>query len=277
LGKLLSDQGRYTDAAIALSHLPPERLDEQSFASIVDAWRAAFHQSDDDSLSRPSDQFRAAMRPLLANPIAQRQYVTIAALLLNRDSLAGLPNKSQRDPFIDSFTQFRQHGRVTEPLRSVPAEYGIDARWRLMRDGRMLPQLRPSIAQLLQTWDQGLEPTFDKAELLLWSGEAASAIDILNELIRASGRDVDALRQTAILLATSKDRKAVERAVDIWDQIAAGTTKGNSLWHEAKLSAIKLLRTNGQYDDATRRAKYVLLTMPKIDQQQRRQYEAVIP
>ncbi len=143
LHKLLADQGRFTEAAIVVSDLGTADVDEEQLERIAAAWRDAFHQSDDSSLSQPSQEFRDALRTLLKSPAIQTRYRAIASMLLNRDSLAGLPEGSPPDPFIDAFIQFRLAGTVTPNLKSVPDEFARDARWRLMRDGRQLPQLRP--------------------------------------------------------------------------------------------------------------------------------------
>jgi hypothetical protein len=277
LYKILNDQGRFTDAAVAISNVPANDLTDHQFTTIADAWRAAFHQSKDVSLSQPSQRFREAMRPLMNSSIVNKQYRTLASMLLNRDSLAGLPESSLPDLFVDAFIEFRQQGTKNATLRAVPPEHASDARWRLMQDGRTLPQLRRSIAKVLQNWDSGLEPTVDRAELLLWSADVDAAIEMLNGLIQSSGRDVDTLRQAATVLSSTDDRKANEDAVRKWDEVAAGTAKGGLLWHQAKLSAIRLLRKSGNHSAATKRAKYILLTMPKIDAEQRQTYESVIP
>ncbi len=273
--KHLSDQQRFIEAAEVASEVPSAEITEDQVATLAGAWRTAFHQSTDPSLTEPSRAFQRSMKSLLDSPVVRARYRAIASMLLNRDAMAGLP-ESEAEPFIEALIRFRQQGTSTSALETVPTEYAADARWRLIRDGRSLPQLRPSIAKLLQKWNAETEPTFEQAELLLWSGDIAASIQMLRGLIQASARDLDALRQSATLLGAAKASIAHQEAIRQWDEIAAGSPQGSRLWHQAKIAAIGLLRRTGDHENANKRAKYILLTMPKIDASLRQQYQSVI-
>ena len=256
---------------------PVAELTEARAATIGSAWRTAFHESTDPTLAEPTRQFRESMRQLLDSPWIRSQYRPLASMLLNRDSLAGLPEGSAADPFVNGFINFRRQGTITPGLETVPDEYAADARWRLIRDGRSLPQLRPAIAKLLQQWDREAEPTFEKAELLLWSSDIGESIAMLNNLIAGSKQDLETVKRAANLLGRSDVREAQQQAIRLWDRVAAGTPKGTPLWHEAKLAAIECLRKTGDRESADKRVKYILLTMPNINADWKSKYQAMLP
>ena len=277
LHKLLSEQGRSLEAAIMISKCPIDALTEDRVAKIASAWRSAFHQSTDPTLALPTQQFRESMRRLLASPLIQSQYRPLASMLMNREALAGLPAGTADDPFIDALIDFRRQGVTAPALQRPPDDYASDARWRLIRDGRELPQLQASIAKLLQQWDSESEPTLEKAELLLWSNHVAGSIEMVQKLVAGSKRDLDTAKRAASLLGSSDARAAQQEAIRQWDQIAGGTAKGTPLWHEAKIAAIQCLRRIGDHGSANKRAKYILLTMPNMDPMWKSKYQADLP
>ena len=187
-------------------------------------------------------------------------------MLVDRDHLAGLPAGSDQDPFIGALLRFRQGGVIAAALQRVPNDYATDARWRLIRDGRELPQLRESIAQLIQQWSNESEPTFESAELSLWSGKVDQSVAMLRSLTKVSGNDADVMIRSANLLGFSNDPNAIAEAIRYWDIISAGTRTGSGMWHKSKLAAIGLLRKSGNHAEANKRAKYVLLTTPRLDE-----------
>jgi hypothetical protein len=75
------------------------------------------------------------------------------------------------------------------------------------------------------------------------------------------------------LLGSSSDAAVRDEAIKLWDELAAGTKQGSRAWHEAKLAGIRLLATSGKKAEAQRRAKYILLTTPAIDDDLTRQYQ----
>jgi hypothetical protein len=76
-------------------------------------------------------------------------------------------------------------------------------------------------------------------------------------------------------LGASPDKKAQQAGVQLWDELAAGLPQGSRQWHEAKLTAIKLMQQIGDDQEAYRRARFVLLTQSNIDEDLRRQYQLV--
>lgn len=277
LYKHFRDNQRFLEAADVVCDVKADDLIEADLVTIANAWRTVFHQSDDLSLVIPSQRFQQAMKPLLASPVVKERYREIASVLVNREFLAGLPGRPSDDPFINALVSFRKGGSVTPELLSVRSDHAGDARWRLIRDGRALPQRRASIAELLGRWDSQSEPTFEQAELALWSSEFAESIRIVQSLVKASRRDVDTMKQAATLLGFANNSEARREAIRFWDEIASGTRKGNPVWHEAKLAAIGLLRKSGNHDAANRRTKYILLTMPSMDANLTQKYESVTP
>ncbi len=282
LYKLLGEQQRFLEAAEAASNIPAADLVESEVAMIADAWRTAFHESEDDSLLNHSARFQKSIKPLLENRLMKDRYAQIAVMLVDRDHLAGLPAGSDQDPFLGALLRFRQGGVIAAALQRIPNDFATndfvtDARWRLIRDGRELPQLRESIAQLIQQWSNESEPTFESAELSLWSGQVDQSVAMLRSLIKASGNDADVTIESANLLGFSDHPDAIAEAIRYWDIVAAGTRTGSGMWHQSKLAAIDLLRKSGNHAEANKRAKYILLTTPRLDEQQKRLYQSVTP
>lgn len=277
LCKLLSEQRRFLEAAEAASNIPAASLVEQDVATIAEAWRTAFHESDDLSFAIHSKRFQKSIKPLLNCPLLKDRYAQIAVMLVNRDHLAGLPAHPDQDPFIGALLRFRQGGAITTELQRVPNHFATDARWRLIRDGRALPQRRESIAHLIQQWGNESEPTIETAELSLWSGKVDASIAMLRSLTQASGNDAEMLIQSANLLGLSDDTNAIAEAIRYWDIVSAGTRTGSGMWHDAKLAAIRLLRKSGNHEEANKRASYILMTIPQLDEQQKRRYQSLTP
>ena len=73
----------------------------------------------------------------------------------------------------------------------------------------------------------------------------------------------------------SSDRKAQRAGVQLWDELATGLPQGGRQWHEAKLSAIRLMQQIGDDQEAYRRARFVLLTQSDIDEDLRRSYQLI--
>jgi hypothetical protein len=131
--------------------------------------------------------------------------------------------------------------------------------------------------EVLQAWGFDSEPTFPQAECLLWAGDNDQAIQMLNRLIDSSARDRDVLRQAATLLGTADASVPQQTAIQIWDQIAAGSPATSEGWYQAKIAAIVLLRKMGDHEAANRRAKYILLTTPNMDAKWKQQLSATSP
>jgi hypothetical protein len=191
-------------------------------------------------------------------------------LLLDVKRLVG---SMEIDPFAAALLAFRQQGIEMEPIGTPPQELIADATQRLMRDGRANAVLRPAIARLLKRWDGNSDGSLGQAERLLWEGAVAQAVSLIEELVRASPGSAGPTKRAARLLEQSDAPEANQEAVRLWDQLAAGVTQGSPLWHDAKLGGINALRRAGNSAEAQRRAKYVLLTSPKMSPVDRARYE----
>jgi hypothetical protein len=223
-----------------------------------------------------SRRFLAAFQPLLSNEIAAQRYPWLVALLVDRASLAGieLPTNTQADPFAVALIAYRAKGTSSESLLAPPPQKIHQAAQRLMIDGRQNPSLRPSIAAVLEKWDPIGDPSFEDAERLLWAGKTDESTKMLQQIIRGQAASIEVARKAARLLASSDRADALNEAVALWDQLAAGTTQASPLWHEAKLASCAALTRAKRADESQRRARYILLTVPNLDENLRQQYEA---
>ncbi len=147
--------------------------------------------------------------------------------------------------------------------------------WRLMRDGRMNPGHRRSIAAVLDAWHDGGPVDLAAAERHLWSGRREEAMKAYDDLIAAGENSGRVLRQAAEAIGrfAGTDRPLTVQAIRYWDRLAAGLPKGSASWHEARLAAIDLLTRIGDAAAADKRARYVLLTDPPDDPATRTRYQ----
>jgi hypothetical protein len=273
LQKLLLGQQRAVEAAEVATAVPLATLTDPDIVEMIDLWRGAFHAAQGDESAEFSQRFVVAFAPLRESPLLRARYRLAAALLLDRDALAELPAQAGAS-FADALLDFRQRSVVSQPLRTPPSEHLQDAVWRLMRDGRLDPQLRPDIARLLEGWSPGSGPSLEQAERLLWLGETGKSIELLQARIREQSRSLDTIRAAAQMLGSHGAAESRAAAIQLWDELASGSKPGSRAWHEAKLAAIALLDQAGNGPEAARRAKYILLTTPGIDDELKRRYES---
>jgi tetratricopeptide (TPR) repeat protein len=275
--KILSAQERQIEAAEVASDVSPDRIDAETLDGMEKQWRIVFRTAEDRS-AEVSRRFLEAFEPLLVNPEARSRFVLLAALLVDRGQLSQLQLESSSqssDPFAAALVEFRRRGSDAQPLKSPRPEIIEDATERLMRDGRENVAQRPSIARVLEGWPGNDQPSLDRAERLIWLGRTRDAIDLVKQWMQADPGSADVTRQSARLLQQSRDPLAIAEAIRLWDQLASGAPRGSKLWHEAKLAAISALRESGKVEEARRRARYLLLTMPTMDQATRDQYESL--
>ncbi|MCG8650141.1 MAG: hypothetical protein MI861_09920 [Pirellulales bacterium] len=277
--RLLDGQKRSLEAAQVATRIPPAQLDAANLDRAVEHWRTAIEQSPDDQLQAAMRAMRQSFRPLLNHRQARSRYRSAAAYLLDRELLLDLPERgnsalSDEEMFCEALLSFRRSGTVTDPLESPPPALTSTATWRLMRDGRQQPAKRQAIAKLLQTWPGTSGPSIPAAERLVWLERIQDAQTMLRGMINTSQQPRETLRQAAAALAATDHQEAKLAAIDLWDQLAAGVPQGSRLWHEAKLAAITLLRQVGQRADASRRAKYILLTSEPDDEDLKQRYQS---
>lgn len=280
LVQIYESQNRLLDAAVAASMLSPQSHTAQELDTALARWVSAVTSAEQQADVKPLMQdFLTTFKPLTERPSAAAKIRETAALVLDRELLGEVPaamsTEANRSKFYESLLAYRDSAGQASMQQVPPDEISDAVRWRLMRDGRQYPQMRTSVANLIQGWSSAPEATIDGAERSLWLGDAAKAESSLRALIKAApaGQRGSMMRKSATLLASTENKKGKELAVTLWDELAAGSARGSSQWHEAKLGAIELLRTNGQGDQASRRAKYILLTSPPKDQALRRRYE----
>lgn len=274
--KLMQSQNRQVDAAEIATQIPVQQVTADDADTAIELWRTAFRSIEPQQFSETATRFESAFRLWLEREDLRSTYVMSATLLLDRDALAALPEQASGDSFVDALREFRQSPRPSVVLQSPPAELMDDAIWRLMRDGRTNPQARSSIAKLIQSWVDSATPSIEQAERLLWIGQVEQSITLLRRLVAESPKSVEIIKQAAELLGSADSQAALRSAIEFWDQLAAGTTQGGRVWHQAKLAAIGLLRRIGNEDDARQRAKYILLTKPDMDAMWKQQYEAAL-
>lgn len=277
LAKLLTGQGRFVDAAEVIIAVPADRLTTDALDAIDRHWLAAFHANAPENSLEMSQRFLDAYQPLLSNPLAAIRFSRLAATLVDRElvgQVAAADGLDQADPFAAALLAYRQGGAVSDSLRTAPPEASTDATQRLMMDGRQDASLRLSIATLLATWEGNDKVSVELAERLIWMGSIADAIRVLDTLVQAQPNEREITTRAAELLDSAGNADAFQEAIRLWDRLAAGAAQGSQLWHDAKLAGIAALRRSRNLEESQRRARYVLLTMPAMEDALRTQYEA---
>jgi hypothetical protein len=272
--QILDSQARQIEAAVVATQIDSADIDATRIDRMRQCWQVAFQSTDDDQISKVDAELRSAFEPMREHPTMLAAYRWLLVTIADRASLQGLPPSESSEPaWVDALGQYRLTGSVVEDLQAVPSEVRDDVIRRLMLDGRAEPARRTSIASLLASWNESEAPSLGRIERLLWLNQTPLAIQTAKDLVDQSPESAETLRQVAELLGSSSQREAREQAIQWWDQLAAGAPTGGALWHEAKLSAIKLLAAIGQADQSRRRAEYILLTNPKLDADLRRRYQ----
>jgi tetratricopeptide (TPR) repeat protein len=293
LGKILTSQERYPEAAAVLSQVKPDRIDHELAQVITDAWLLVLQRSAADSAGQPAENeardsekqnwpevtkgFKASMSKLIGNQTMRTHYRLLSALYLDRSALGDLkPSGSGRlpeDVFIDSLIAFRQKGQ--SPTESPPADLLAQVERRLMADARVDPALRGKTVAVLAKWMGEAPVSMDSAERCLWKGDAEKAIELLRGVRKKSKDSLQLLQKAAEMLGSTDNKKAQQAGVMLWDELASGFQQGSNAWHEAKLSAIGLLQRMGDRQEAYRRAKFVLLTQVSMSDDVRHRYQSV--
>ena len=278
--RLLSQTDRPIDAAIASSQLSERETDAEMRTRCVDLWRVVFHEMSSPNLNERSQIADRTFRHILqseelGSTTIISLYREVAVRFLQRRELASLPSApSEEAGWIATAMNARENPASLADL-SLNHVLVEDLVWRLLRDGEDRPSLRTSIAQQISSLSSESLSPLDRARLMLWQGQVDGAIDNLEQLLSQTKDPATLARAASMLGEFAKDSNlAATKATEWWDKLAAGSPKNSNPWHQAKLSAIKLLSQSGQASEADKRARYILLTNPAMSPSQRKAYEA---
>ena len=308
--KVLLAQGKQLEAAKVATAQPWEQQSESDQRQIEQFWTKLFRkagQLDAEATNSPdrspadpvrldelSSEFRQAFEPWLAEEPARRFFWSLAVRLLDRDQLADLRRGlngstgspvAASDPFIEAVATFRLSGAAPELLQRIPPEHRETVTWRLMRDGRLDPSRRAAVASLLASWNssdsrasQGVAARQQRIERLIWTGQYGQAVSLMRQLLEGGQPAADLIGRVAQQLAATDSAEAKAKAIELWDELAAGSRQGTPQWHRAKLNVVLLLQEIGQTDAASKRARYILLTSPPASEQLKQRYQtAIVP
>ncbi len=275
--KLLRGKGREAEAAEVASALSPRQINPAALDEAITLWQAALLDSPADSLEALMLRFQTAFKPLLSTAAGSSRYRSAAACLLDRPLLSDLPpqtsgESSATQTACELLLEFRRQPRET--LEQPPESLIEITIWRLMRDGRQYPHMRSPVAQAIHSWAAASEPSLDHAERLLWLDRIPAAVAMLRVLVAQAEQPGEMMRDAANLLGASDNDQAKTQAIKMWDELSAGIPKGSDLWHHAKLASIRLLQRTGKSEEASRRAKYILLTLPPAQAELKQQYQS---
>jgi hypothetical protein len=276
--KLLRADGRRVAAAEVASRLPNAQINRANLEEAVALWQAAVLDSPSDSLESVMHRFRDAFKTLLGVETGRSSYRSAAACLLDRSMIGDLPKRSEEtsspmDTACDQLLEFRRQPR-DNTLPAPPEPLIAIVSWRLMRDGRQYPQMRIPIATAINSWSAADEPSLDRAERLVWRSRILDAAAMLRTLVDFSPQRGEMMGRAAALLGASDNGEAKAQAIKLWDELAAGVPTGSGPWHDAKLASIRLLGQTGKSEEASRRAKYILLTSPPAEPKLKQQYQS---
>lgn len=292
LVRILKSQTRLLDAAESSLPLAPDQTTptQNDYEQASQLWIELFKElnSAENTTSALStraltQRFVKAIDPHHTLPSGRDTFRRIAAFCLDRSELATLsrynladpPVDAKTTPFAHAFLRYRTSWTPDAVLQNPPPTMIRVAIDRLMRDGRLDRSARPQITAMINSWTRdgaGDGDSLNHAERLAWNGETKASSEMIARLAAKSDTSADLIRESAQRLTAAGDDASRAAAVDLWDQLAAGTTRGSQRWHVAKLGAIETLVASNRSDEARKRARYVLLTSPPSDVQIRQRY-----
>ena len=272
---MLQRQDRKRDAA----QFATSTLNANSSTDDVDvalnAWVELVIATEPTRIESVIGDFVSAFAPLQKLPAISQRYPFAAAYILDRKSLTSLPNEladsAPEDPFAKKLLAFRRGKSVAASLTDPPPSKMDAARWRLMRDATLDKNRRIAIADLLNQWGGDWS---DKIPLLVWAGQGDAAFRLATETSSQVDQPAKVWRLLAESLGQSDQAGDRKRSVEVWDQLAGGLPQGSTNWHQAKIAAIEMLRQTGNTAEATKRAKYILLTDRPDDAGLAQQYQS---
>ena len=280
--KIYDAQKRLEDSAKVATKFLDKDSDAEEYKNAFYRWGDLVTNGDADLIESRLREARSSFADALSrNPNLATIHNQHAVLLFDMEQLTDLRSadlqsadgENSFSAFAANVLAFRQGNGGSISTGSVDEKALTLSRWRLLRDGDLMPDRRTQIARELGTW-----PTSDpwqSARLQLWSGDESAAIAAIRKMLAQSSDPGADQRQAARLLGSHSTPSAKSVAVELWDQLASGVPKGSDKWHEAKLAAISLLRQIGKTDEASRRAKYILLTSPPKDAKLKAKYTSL--
>jgi hypothetical protein len=225
----------------------------------------------------------------------------ISALTMERENLAiqiimttGDDSVRVADKSIEEFANDLKTIRInaTDPSRvalaipnTVDATRIIElAHLRLIEDGKADDRFRVIAGKTILRIVEGNPTSATSQQIAIatakaWTGDWQEAYRLLMVLAadkRAEVNIADVLRQAADLLGGIDNADAKQRAIEVWNRIAGGLKQGSTAWHEAKLSAVEQMVGVGQIAEATKLARYIMLTQPSSEPKFQERYQAVI-
>jgi hypothetical protein len=146
---------------------------------------------------------------------------------------------------------------------------------RLIQDGMIDAPRRQVISQVALKSRGKLGPDDGRLVLtaLIWNGQDDEAIKTLDKFL-GEKPTAQSMHETAHSLAQSVSQATRQKAVEIYDQLAAKLPRGIQQWHQAKWDAIELL-SQFNIEESKKRAKYILLTESEIPEPYRSKYESI--
>ncbi len=284
LTKILDSEGDLVGAAESATRAVGT-LTTDGFSVSFELWQEAFLKCDERTAEEVSRRFYLAFAAIERQPAVEAGYRRAIATLAARDRLTDLPVEASDAEyrFFVAITVARRTGAFGDPFPEPPITISERMmrclRRRLMIDARSNPASRAGIAALLERWheiQQGRSGDVDidgRAERLLWLERTEEAIDLLQNFIASDSSSIQPIERAAQLLASSTDDRARGKAIELFDRIATGSARGTLAWHEAKIDGIELMLQTNRSDEARRRAEYILLTMPGLDETWRQKYD----
>ena len=158
---------------------------------------------------------------------------------------------------------FRLQEAASLNADTIPAALQNSVAMRLMLDGIERPAIRKRNAAVLSEFS--LDDAWQKAVVQFWLQPGKASADALAgvTLKQPAGPLLEnRLLQTKQILSGDRSAAAVQAAVELFERHSLGMKRGSAAWYNAKLHAMELLDAQGQQDEASKRANYILLTVP---------------
>lgn len=279
LCKIFADSGRFEDAAQASLELLTLGKRTDQFAPTLTRWFIYLSQLDVSQATEALESLTSTLRELARESDGLAALIAEASTWLfdrrSLDAQAAMPDGSNASAtFLDQLAAFRRSGTGSIETDGVEGELLRRARWRLERDAMLDTSVQRAIGDVLSAWPNA-DP-WQSATSEFWKRQDPSSIEAIVRLAQSDEQRDSAMRRGMRLLSTSVSADAKRAAIELSDRLAAKMKIGTDQWYSVKLQAIAWLKQIGDHEQASKRARYVLLLHKPEDSEVRKQFESYV-
>lgn len=276
LCRIYQQTDRSEDAARASLELLTLRRQPDQIGPTAQHWFEYLSQLEFSRATQELSSLAATLRELGNEEPSLTQAIDRVAIgLLDREVLV------QRKPtligadtstvFLNQIANFRINQRGPISTDGVDPPMLAQSRWRLERDAMLDDSMQHVVGVALGQWPSAT--SWQKATADLWRDPNDTSISMVRKLAVSDNDVATSLRRGMDLLATVPSENAKRAAIELSNRLAATMQLASAPWYAVKLQSLLWLKQIGDADQASKRAKYILLLHPPKDPAVRQQFE----